>query len=268
MYQFNKSFFCHGLASFWKNVCEKKAEQTLEKITTLDVKKLTSCGSDWETNQYTLLGKIKEWSEQLHKNRLFPALHESIQLKLSLEEILRENLESKLWFDNEIRATKLNERYTVYEKAHQVGFQLDKLLEFIDWALRLNKPVMEEGQILKNFVLENLEIRQVTNEKNYLGKGYFVLPDNKKELLNIYFYEMSWYWSQNQLLHSLHTKLTRSIPFQMVVTSIEDMMADFLNYSQELYDPVVFIFSTDLDFPYKETIYPLAEEELLDIIRS
>ena len=27
-------------------------------MTTIDVKKLTSCGSDWESNQYTLLSRI------------------------------------------------------------------------------------------------------------------------------------------------------------------------------------------------------------------
>ncbi len=115
-------------------------------MTTLDVKKLTSCGSDWEANQYTLLSRVKVWTDQIRKNKLFPALHESIQLSISLEEILRENLESKWWFDSEIRARRLNERITVYEKAHQVGFQLDKLLEFVEWALYLNRPVLEEGE--------------------------------------------------------------------------------------------------------------------------
>ena len=67
-----------------------------QNITALDVKKLTSCGSDWETNQYTILNKVKEWSNNLHRNRLFPSIEESIQLNLALEDILRDNIESKL----------------------------------------------------------------------------------------------------------------------------------------------------------------------------
>ena len=69
-------------------------------MTTLDVKKLTSCGSDWEGNQYTLLSRVKVWTDQIRKNKLFPALQESIQTNINLEEILRENLESKWWFDS------------------------------------------------------------------------------------------------------------------------------------------------------------------------
>ena len=236
-------------------------------MTTIDVKKLTSCGSDWESNQYTLLSRIKEWSLQLHKNKLFPALEESFQLNESLEEILKENLECKWWFDSEIRARKLNERITVYEKAQQIGIQLDKLIEFVVWAIKLNKKVTDEGIIIKEFVEDNLFIRQLSDEKNYLGKGYFSIPDNKKQILNIYLYEINWNWSQSDLLHYLQTKLVRSIPFEMIDHPIEKVMEDFVNYSQKLYDPVVYVLETDLDFPFNETIYPVAEEILLSTIR-
>jgi len=238
-----------------------------KKMTTLDVKKLTSCGSDWETNQYTILNKVKLWKKQLHKNILFPALEESIQLSLSLEEILRENLECKLWFDTEIKVTKLNERISVYEKAHQVGFQLDKLLEFTEWALKLNRPVLDEGKILKDFIEENLIVKKISsNNNNFLGNGYFTLPDNKKELLNIYFYEIGWDWTHQNIVHTLNTKLIRSIPLEIIKNPLEELMKEFILHSQELFDPVVFVFETDLDFPYKETMYPLAEEKLLKIL--
>lgn len=238
-------------------------------MTTLDVKKLTSCGSDWETNQYTILNKVKMWLSQLHRNKLFPAFEESIELNLSLEEILKENLDCKLWFDNEIRARRINERFTVYEKAHQIGFQLDKLFEFIEWALKLNKPVIEEGIILKNFIEENIFVRKLsTCDRNYLGKGYFTLPDNKKSLLNIYLYEMSWDWTQENTRSIIKTKLVRSIPSQLVTNPVDKLMKEFLNHSGELYEPVVYVLETDLDFPYKETMFPLAEDKLISVINS
>jgi len=236
-------------------------------VTTLDVKKLTSCGSDWEANQYTLLSRVKEWTDQIRGNKLFPALQESIQLNISLEEILRENLESKWWFDSEIKARRLNERITVYEKAHQIGFQLEKLLEFVEWALYLNRPVLEEGEILRNFIEDNISIKKITSVRNYLGKGYFTLPDNKKELLNIYYYEVNWDWHKNEVIHTMETELIRSVPFESIKGSVEEFIKDFINNYQQLYDPVAFIFETDLDFSYEETMLPLAEEKLLDEIK-
>jgi len=235
-----------------------------QNITALDVKKLTSCGSDWETNQYTILNKVKEWLQNLHKNKLFPSIEESIQLNLALEDILRDNIESKVWFDNEIRSRKLNERFIVYEKAHQIGNQIDKLFNFIDWALQLNKPVLEEGRIIKNFVDENLSVKRIsTLEKNYNGKGYFTLPNNKDQILNIYLYEILLDWSEENLYQRMSSSLVSSIPFNLIDNSIEETVIDFITNSQTLYEPVVYIFETELDFPYTETMFPIAEEKLL-----
>ena len=240
-----------------------------QNITALDVKKLTSCGSDWETNQYTILNKVKEWSNNLHRNRLFPSIEESIQLNLALEDILRDNIESKLWFDNEIRSRKLNERFIVYEKAHQIGNQLDKLFTFIDWALDLNKPVLEEGRVIKNFVDENLFVKRIsTIERNYNGKGYFTLPNNKNQFLNIYLYEIMLDWSEDNLYQRMSSNLVRSIPYYLIEKSIEEIVIDFINSSQTLYEPVVYVFQTDLDFPFKETMFPIAEEKLLKHLSS
>jgi len=235
-----------------------------QNITALDVKKLTSCGSDWETNQYTILNKVKEWLQNLHKNKLFPSIEESIQLNLALEDILRDNIESKVWFDNEIRSRKLNERFIVYEKAHQIGNQIDKLFNFIDWALQLNRPVLEEGRVIKNFVDENLSVKRIsTLERNYNGKGYFTLPNNKDQILNIYLYEILLDWSEENLYQRMSSSLVSSIPFNLIDNSIEETVIDFITNSQILYEPVVYIFETDLDFPYTETMFPIAEEKLL-----
>ncbi|GIK62183.1 MAG: hypothetical protein DAHOPDDO_03129 [Ignavibacteriaceae bacterium] len=236
----------------------------MNKMTTLDLKKLTSYGSDWESNQYKILIKVKEWSLNFNKNKLFPSIEEAIQLNLALEDLLRENIECKLWFDNEIKGRKINERVVVYEKAHQVGHQLDKLLTFIDWALQLNRPVLEEGRIIKNFVEENIRVKRVSrSEKNYHGKGYFSLPDNKNQILNIYLYEIIWDWTQENLYQRLTSNLVRTIPLKSIGDSVEEMMYNFISYSKDMHEPVAFVLQTELDFPYNETIFPIAEEKLL-----
>jgi len=238
-------------------------------MTTFDLKKLTSCGSDWEANQYKLLIKVREWLSNFNKNRLFPSIEDAIQLNLALEDLLRENIESKLWFDNEIRGQNGNEKIVVFEKAHQVGNQLDKLLDFIDWALQLNRPVLEEGRIIKNFVEDNLFLTKVTNyEKNYHGKGYFCLPDNKNDLLNIYLYEVIWDWSEDELYQQINSHLVRSIPQNTIECPIEELVNEFIQTSQDLHEPVAYVFETDLDFPYDETMFPIAEEALLKNLAS
>lgn len=233
-------------------------------MTTLDLKKLTSCGSDWESNQYKILIKVREWLANFNKNKLFPSIEEAIQLNLALEDLLRENIECKLWFDNEIRSHQVNERVVVYEKAHQIGNQLDKLLNFIDWTLQLNRPVLEEGRIIKNFVEDNLRISRVSKiEKNYHGKGYYCLPDNKNGILNTYLYEIIWDWSEENLYQRIQSQLVNSVPQSETQHLVKEWVTNFINLSGDLHQPVAYVFETDLDFPYEETIFPIAEEKLL-----
>jgi hypothetical protein len=238
------------------------------KMTNIDVKKLTSCNSDWEMNQYTLLSRVKEWESYFRKNRLYPYLNDSIELHYKLADILQENLESKWWLEREVGQRVDDERIIVYEKAQQVSEQLNHLLSFVEWALRLNRPIMEEGLILKEFMEDNLVIKPISNEPNFRGKGYFALTDNKKMVFNIYLYDLKWEWTDDEPAHTLNIKLVRSIPLTIVDSSEEDLMRDFIEYSQPLYKPMAYIFKNELDFPYEETIYPLAEEKLLTTIMT
>ena len=237
-------------------------------MTNIELKKLTSCNSDWEMNQYTLLSRVKEWESHFRKNRLYPYINDSIELHYKLSDILQENLESKWWLEREVAQRVDDDRFIVYEKAQQVSEQLNHLLSFVEWALRLNRPIMEEGLILKEFIEDNLTIKPISSEPNFRGKGYFSLTDNKKMVFNIYLYDLKWGWTDDEPEHTLNIKLVRSIPLTIVDSSEEELMRDFIEYSQPLYKPVAYIFKNELDFPYEETIYPVAEEKLLTTIMT
>ena len=241
-----------------------------DKMIELDVKKLTSCNSDWEMNQYTLLRIVKNWESNFRKNKLYPYLNESIELQRKLQDVLQENLESKWWLEREIRPRKINDHYVAYEKAQQVSNQLDQLLSFVRWALQINRPVMEEGIIIKEFIEESIKIEPINDEPNYLGKGYFSLEDNKKLVLNIYSYDMNWEWSGDEPKNTLKIQLVRSIPLLVINGSVEDLMKDFIAFSQPLFKPMAYVFSGELDcdFPYEATICPIAGESLLKILMS
>ena len=156
----------------------------------------------------------------------------------------------------------------MYEKTQQVSEQLNHLLSFVEWALRLNRPIMEEGLILIEFIEDNLVIKPISSEPNYRGKEYFSLTDNKKMVFNIYLYDLKWRWTDDEPGHSLNIKHIRSIPLTIVDSSEEKLLRDFIEYSQPLYKPMAYIFKNELDFPYEETIYPVAEEKLLTTIMT
>ena len=270
MYQFNNSLHQPSYDKIGKLLeyrLTKNSKKILRlKMTELDVKKLTSCNSDWELNQYTLLSRLKDWERNFRKNKLFPDLKASLKLNEKLQDILQENLESKWWLESEVKTTVINNHHVMLDKARNISSQLNLLLDFVEWALKLNRPVMEEGLIIKDFVESNLQFDGLNLEMNYRGRGYFTLSDNRKELFNIYFYDIKWEWNEDNPNQKVKTQLIRSIPKLLIDKDEKQLMEEFVRYSQPLYKPVVYMIKNELDFPYNETILPVAIDKLVQTV--
>ena len=234
----------------------------------LDISKITSCGSDWETNRYTFLQTIRGWENEIRKNKLFPALEYSNQLQNRFNDILSENIESKYWLEREVKGAFIDDRLVLLEKAHQISFQLDRLIDFVKWGLHENSSLLEEARIIKQFVYDNIRVLPWCNMDKYRGKGYILIPDNKILVHKIYLYELSINWSVDEPIEYLDLELLRSIPFELVSQSPYKLMDDFINHSQSLYDPMVYICETEFDFPFNETILPVIKIKLLESVNG
>lgn len=234
----------------------------------IDISNITSCGSDWETNRYTFLKTIKSWKSDFSKNRLYPSFDYSYQLQARFEEMLNENIESKDWLEREVRGTFIDDRLVVLDKAHQLSSQLEKLIDFVDWALEVNESLLEEAEVIKEFVYDNIEVIPLCDIEKYRGKGYVLIPDNKKRVHKIYLYELSINWVIDEPIEYLDMELLRSIPFSLVDKAKQELMRDFIKHSQQMYDPMVYICETDLDFPFTETILPIVKNKLLESVNG
>lgn len=229
----------------------------------LDIKKLTSCGSDWETNRYLLLKKLREWQNQLNRNRVCTVLKEAWEMKDKLDDLLIENIESKGWLEREVQGLLIEDNIIVnIEKAKHISTELDKLIHYVEWAIESVEYIIREGIIISEFLHENISISTIENGLNYKGKGYFLLPDNKKEVIKIYSYETIFDWNDNSPEEMIEINLLRSIPMLLVSDSYEKVMMEFVKHSQKMYMPTVFICNTDLDFPFNETILPIVKQKI------
>ncbi len=234
----------------------------------LDISKITSYGSDWEINYYTFLQTINDWKLELRKNKLYPVYNYSVQLMNKLSEILDESMESKDWLDREARGTFLNDQLVVLGKAHQISYQLEKLIYFIKWGLEVNKELLYEASVIRQFIYDNIEIVPISDTSKYRGKGYILVPDNKIRIYKIYLYELSISWDVDDPVEYLEMELLRSIPFDIVEQSPEKLIKEFVKINPLIYDPMIYICITDLDFPFKESLLPVVEDKLLESING
>ncbi len=234
----------------------------------LDITKITSCGSDWETNRYTFLQSIKSWQNDIRKNKLFPAMDFASQLQNKFNEILSENIESKYWLESEVKGAFIDDRLVILEKAHQISFQLDRLIDFVKWGLNENIKLLNEAEIIKQFVYDNIQIIPCCSTNKYRGKGYILVPDNKLKVYKIYLYELSINWSVDEPVEYLDLELLRSIPFELVSDSPRSLLNEFIKHIKNLYDPMVYLCETELDFPFNETMMPVLKTKLLHSVNG
>lgn len=234
----------------------------------LDISKITSCGSDWETNRYTFLQTIKSWRSEIRKNKLYPAIEFAHQLQYRFNDLLNENIESKFWLENEVKGTFIDDKLVILDKAHQISSQLDRLIDFVKWALEENSKILTEGDVVEQFVHENIEVTAGCSKEKYRGKGYILIPDNKLKLYKIYLYELSINWTITDPVEYLEMTLLRSIPMELASSDPVTLMKEFVDNSQTIFDPMIYICKTELDFPFKETMLPIIKDKLLDSVNG
>ncbi len=234
----------------------------------IDIRKLTSCGSDWETNQYLLLRKIKEWQELLAKNIIYPVLQESELVKDKLDDLLIENIGSKSWLEREARAILIEDQIIVQDKAQHISTELDRLINYVEWAIENVECIIREARIIFDFIKDDISFSHLNSDAKYRGKGYFVVLDNKKEVVKIYLYEMIISWSYDHPTENIKFTLLRSIPSLLLDSSIEELMDKFVAHSQKMYKPMVYVCKTDLDFSFNESILPALKTRLLKEITN
>lgn len=234
----------------------------------IDITKITSCGSDWETNRYTFLQTLSTWKNEIRKNKLYPAIDFSWQLQNKFNSVLSENIESKFWLEREVKGAFINDKLVLLEKAHHINHQLDKLIDFVKWGLEENLNLLNEAIIVKEFVSENIRIKPLCNVDKYRGKGFILVPDNVIKVYKIYLYELSINWQIDEPVEFLELELLRSIPQELNDETPEILLNKFVEAAQNLYDPMVYICECELDFPFNETILPIVKNNLLDSINS
>jgi len=224
-----------------------------------------SSETDWEMNHYKILGGIKELSMDLDRKKIYPALAQLIELKNSLDQIkaARNDLNGK--FPKEIKSFNVKEQKIILKTPAQFNNpkNVEAVFELIDWALPVIQDKIDEGIILFEFVEKNVSLEQVGILPIYKEAGYFMITDNAAAQLQVHRYESSLFYSGKEKLRALKTELVKSERQQTIKKSPESIKQDLLLERHDLPNPATFICDTDLDFPFTETIFPIAKRKLM-----
>ncbi|RPI71088.1 MAG: hypothetical protein EHM47_10970 [Ignavibacteriales bacterium] len=229
-----------------------------------------SSEQDLEMNQYRILGGIKEINTDFEKKKIYPALASLIELKTSLEKICVERKSLNGRFPKIIKGFDTKEQKLIFTIPvdFEKYYNVEQIFELADWALPHIKVAIEEGIVLFEFVEKNISFQQVGILPMYKDEGYFMINDNVAFELQIHRYECSLFSSENEKYRALKTELVKSERQEIIRRSPESIKHELIKERQDLPNPATYICDTDLDFPFAETIFPVAKRKLMSIIAS
>jgi hypothetical protein len=228
---------------------------------------LTAAG-DVEKRQYLILSGLKTYKEEFSRNRLYPSLGELADLYAALQNLTGERDDIQHSLPQELKDVDLQNQQLIYEPSDETDQNIDEILDLVLWALPLVKNTLEEGTHIYNFVEDHILISEVGIIPIYREEGYWFVPDGREHLLHLFRYEISLYSSANERYRTLKTRMLEAVRLEDAGCSPETIKWMLMRKYRDLPNPATFMCETQLDFPYTETILPIAKRKLMTHLLS
>jgi hypothetical protein len=234
----------------------------------LSLETFLSSDTDWEKNQYKVLGGLKEYRTDLYRKKLYPGLSELIELMNLLEDVLRHRKTISKGFKKEITDFDVRNKTIIYHTLERLSPNVEFLFDLIEWALPKIKDVIDEGIVLFEYVEKNLKIEHVGLLPLYTSEGYFIIPDNKEALYKVMRFEYSLFFTGMASLRSLKARHIDTHSMAHLQNNPESIKLELINKFRDLPNPATYVCVTELDFPFGETILPVAKRKLINSVAA
>lgn len=223
----------------------------------------TQVHSDVEKRQYRIMAALKEIADDYRRNRIYPHLAHLAGLHNTLEDIRTRLADLRSKFPKRIKKIDFVNREIEHEIVFVDGSDVAKVEELIEWALPLIKARIEEGKTIYEYVDEEIRISEVGIVPHYRDEGYFFVPDNEEARLVLFQYEMSIFHSAEDRYRSLKTRFLKEVEQDRVLLSPNSIKLELIRERRELPNPATYEFQTELQFPFRETIFPVVKRKLM-----
>ncbi len=222
-----------------------------------------TAGGDLEAAQYRFLGNLKNARDAFKQNIIYPHLGQLIGLHDSLVALIEKVDDVRDSLPGAIKDLDLENRTIIYERQDLDDDQFRHLEELMRWALPHIQDAIEEGRTIFEFVEENMTLEEVGIVPSYIKEGYLLVPDRVHSVLHILRYELSIFAGADERYQSLKTAHVKSVSRGSIDASPSTIKLDLVTENRELPNPATYHFITDLEFPFNETLLPVAKRKLI-----
>ncbi|MBN1300716.1 MAG: hypothetical protein JW995_05835 [Melioribacteraceae bacterium] len=219
---------------------------------------------DIELSQYKLLAAIQYYSDLLHRNKLYPSFGELVQVFKNVNQLKKQKSEIDNFARRMIKGIDLKKKELIYESEKLDDKDSNRVFEFIEWALPKLKEILDEGKAIFDFVDENIHLKEVGIIPLYKNEGYFVIDNSDNNCVEVFRYEMYLISADDEHLRTLKSNLIESrISENVGRLSLDELKLMLINRYPDLPNPALYKFESEIEFPFTETVLPVAKRKLM-----
>ena len=195
--------------------------------------------------------------------KIYPHLSELIKIHRTLRDVISRLTDLRNQFPKRIGKIDWVNQRIEHEVVFVDGTDLSAVENLITWATPKIEQVIKEGIAIHEYVETELTVEHVGILPSYRDEGYFFVPDNTLQKLNLFRFELSIFKSSEDDYRSLKTRFLKALKQGGVRHSPGSIKLDLIREVKELPNPATYTFDTKLDFPFDQTILPVAKRKLM-----
>lgn len=232
----------------------------------LSIEFFTRVQDDFEKRQYIILAELKKISNEFQYYKVYPHLSVLVELYRTIKDVKNRLSDLRGKFPKRISKIDWLNKTIEHEVVFIDGTDLSAVEDLINWALPNIERVIEEGMAIYEFVENELLVEHVGILPNYRDEGYLFVPDNRYKKLNLFRFEMSIFQSSEDPYRTLKTTYLRSINQLGAQLAPGSIKLQLIREEKEMPNPATYAVETQLDFPFDQTIMPVAKRKLIQAI--
>lgn len=233
----------------------------------LDMSLFISAAEDNEKAKYNIAGYLQKCLKAFRSNRIFPFFSNLLEYRRVIKVTLKSSADLEKKFPRPIRGVDLARKRIIYGDLPELSRrEYVHMKDVMRWSLPHIETVIEEGKTVCAFVEETSSLDPVGILPRYLNEGYLIVPHDSRGALAIVHYRQEIYTDARAERHVvLSTDIVGEIPDLTTpwdpVAIKEEIVeqADFPN-------PPVFVGTTEINFPFDETVFPIMRQKLVEYI--
>jgi len=230
---------------------------------TLTLDMFTQGLNDVEATQYRILAALATQRKGFRQNSLYPALGELIELSGILETIRQNREQYRSSLPRTLTGVDLEHKRLLFDAVPADEQAVERTFQLLTWAIPFLKELTDEGVAMFEFVHQNLTLDPVGIMPLYQDEGYVFVPNHRQNIIHVLKYELSLFSAESEQYRAMRTVEIEAHVRSSILETPEDLKLSLMELHREMPNPATFLMDTDLDFPFDETILPVAKRKLM-----